>query len=177
MQSHTWPVAAARFDDPNLVSTAGLVPVMALAQASGLLTLADQHLSVPDGQRCPPGPHEHFMRNVGSAVSSKHVPPVMAAIKTIFAHTEANAVVQQWDQVADTLNESFPKVASMMRDAKEDVLAFRVFLNAHWAEGLVEQFDRTAEQGDQTPRRRRGNLPEPGRVLASDDGGGDRGAR
>jgi putative transposase len=27
---------------------------------------------------------------------------------------------QQWDQVADTLNESFPKVgASMMRDAKE----------------------------------------------------------
>ena len=45
--SHTRPVAAARFDDPNLMSTAGLVPVMALAQASGLLTLADQHLSVP----------------------------------------------------------------------------------------------------------------------------------
>lgn len=45
--SHTRPVAAARFDDPNLMSTAGLVPVMALAQASGLLTLADQYLSVP----------------------------------------------------------------------------------------------------------------------------------
>ncbi|RZL83291.1 MAG: IS1380 family transposase, partial [Rhodococcus sp. (in: high G+C Gram-positive bacteria)] len=45
--SHTRPVAAARFDDPNLMSTAGLVPVMALAQASGLLTLADQQLSVP----------------------------------------------------------------------------------------------------------------------------------
>jgi hypothetical protein len=29
------------------MSSAGLVPVMALAQASGLLTLADQHLSVP----------------------------------------------------------------------------------------------------------------------------------
>ncbi|MDI9940700.1 IS1380 family transposase (plasmid) [Rhodococcus opacus] len=45
--SHTRPVTAARFDDPNLVSTAGLVPVMALAQESGLLSLADQHLSVP----------------------------------------------------------------------------------------------------------------------------------
>jgi hypothetical protein len=46
-QSHTRPVAAARFDDPNLMSTAGLAPVMALAKASGLLNLADRHLSVP----------------------------------------------------------------------------------------------------------------------------------
>nr|GLK33451.1 hypothetical protein GCM10017611_02930 [Rhodococcus wratislaviensis] len=29
------------------MSTAGLAPVMALAQASGLLSLADRHLSVP----------------------------------------------------------------------------------------------------------------------------------
>lgn len=73
-----------------------------------------------------------FMRNVGSAASSKHVPPVMAAIKAIFAHTEPDAVAEQWDQVADTLYESFPKVATMMRGAKEDVLAFRVFPKAHW---------------------------------------------
>lgn len=72
------------------------------------------------------------MRNISSAVSSKHVPPVMAAIKTIFAHTEPDAVAAQWEQVADTLAESFPKVASMMRGAKEDVLAFRVFPKAHW---------------------------------------------
>jgi hypothetical protein len=60
--SHTRPVAAARFDDPNLVSTAGLVPVMALAQASGLLTLTDQHLSVPTDKGANPG------RKVGSLV-------------------------------------------------------------------------------------------------------------
>ncbi|PBC35603.1 IS1380 family transposase [Rhodococcus sp. ACS1] len=53
--SHTRPVAAARFDDPNLVATAGLVPVMALAQASGLLTLADQQLSVPTDKGANPG--------------------------------------------------------------------------------------------------------------------------
>jgi hypothetical protein len=35
------------FDDPNLVSSAGLVPVVALAQAAGLPSLAQEHLSVP----------------------------------------------------------------------------------------------------------------------------------
>jgi len=72
------------------------------------------------------------MRNVGSAVSAKHVPPVMAAIKTVFAHTDPDAVAAQWDQVADTLAASFPKVASMMRQATDDVLAFRAFPKAHW---------------------------------------------
>ena len=45
--SHARPVVSAVFDDPNLVSAAGLVPVMALAQAAGLRTLADEHLSLP----------------------------------------------------------------------------------------------------------------------------------
>jgi len=35
------------FDDPNLVSSAGLVPVLALARSAGLRELADQHLTVP----------------------------------------------------------------------------------------------------------------------------------
>ena len=35
------------FDEPNLVSAAGLVPVVALAEAAGLARLAQQHLSVP----------------------------------------------------------------------------------------------------------------------------------
>ena len=35
------------FDDPNLVSAAGLVPVLALADGAGLRRLADEHLSVP----------------------------------------------------------------------------------------------------------------------------------
>lgn len=45
--SHIRPVASACFDDANLVSCAGLVPVAALAQKCGLTTLADEHLSVP----------------------------------------------------------------------------------------------------------------------------------
>ena len=35
------------FDDPNLVASVGLVPVMGLAQEAGLEELARQHLSVP----------------------------------------------------------------------------------------------------------------------------------
>jgi Transposase DDE domain group 1 len=45
--SHTRPIASARFDDPNLVSCAGLVPIVALAQHCALGALADEHLTVP----------------------------------------------------------------------------------------------------------------------------------
>jgi hypothetical protein len=45
--SHTRPVVAARFDEPNLVSAAGLVPVMRLARTAGLGALAAELLSVP----------------------------------------------------------------------------------------------------------------------------------
>jgi hypothetical protein len=45
--SHTLRVGSAVFDDPNLVSAAGLVPVLKLADRAGLRGLADQHLSVP----------------------------------------------------------------------------------------------------------------------------------
>src|SRR5215217_4434244 len=45
--SHIQPVVSASFDDPNLVSAAGLVPLMALAREAGLRELADERLSVP----------------------------------------------------------------------------------------------------------------------------------
>ena len=53
--SHTRPVVSATFDDPNLVSAAGLVPVMKLAEKAGLRALADRHLSVPTDKGANPG--------------------------------------------------------------------------------------------------------------------------
>jgi Transposase DDE domain group 1 len=44
----------AAFDDPNLVSRAGLVPVMALAQRAGLAALVDEHVRI--GHRCGVNP-------------------------------------------------------------------------------------------------------------------------
>jgi hypothetical protein len=45
--SHTLRATSAVFDDPNLVSSAGLVPVLALARSAGLQELAQRHLRVP----------------------------------------------------------------------------------------------------------------------------------
>ncbi len=45
--SHTLTSTAAVFDDANLVSAGGLVPVLALAESAGLRDLADGHLTVP----------------------------------------------------------------------------------------------------------------------------------
>jgi len=44
---HTPRATSAVFDDPNLVSSAGLVPIVALARSAGLQELSQQHLSVP----------------------------------------------------------------------------------------------------------------------------------
>jgi Transposase DDE domain group 1 len=53
--SHVDPVRSARFDDPSLVSAAGLVPALALAQRAGLIELAGEHLTVPGGAGCAAG--------------------------------------------------------------------------------------------------------------------------
>jgi hypothetical protein len=47
---HSLAKIQATFDDPNLVSRAGLVPVMALAQRAGLADLAGEHVRV--ARRC-----------------------------------------------------------------------------------------------------------------------------
>src|SRR4051794_41890100 len=53
--SHTLGRTSAVFDDPNLVSSAGLGPALALAGRAGLRGLAAGHLSVPSGQGADAG--------------------------------------------------------------------------------------------------------------------------
>ena len=57
---------------------AGVHLVISDAHA-GLKAAVAQQFTGASWQRC----RVHFMRNVGTAVSAKHVPPVMAAVKTI----------------------------------------------------------------------------------------------
>lgn len=45
--SHTLGRTSVAFDDPNLVSSGGLLPALALADSAGLRSLADEHLTVP----------------------------------------------------------------------------------------------------------------------------------
>src|SRR5450759_353674 len=46
---------SAGFDDPNLVSCAGLVPVLALAERAGLHELVGAHVRVPGSAGSNPG--------------------------------------------------------------------------------------------------------------------------
>ncbi len=46
--SHSWAVDRAVFDDENLVSCAGLIPVMALAEQACLSELLDDHVRFTD---------------------------------------------------------------------------------------------------------------------------------
>ena len=53
---HTLAKTRASFDDPNLVSHAGLVPVMALAQQAGLGELAARHVRPGRAAGCANSP-------------------------------------------------------------------------------------------------------------------------
>ena len=62
--SHTRAATSATFDDPNLVSASGLVPILSLADKAGLHTLADQRLSVPTDKGA--NPIEHLLAALAS---------------------------------------------------------------------------------------------------------------
>ncbi len=79
-------------------------------------------------QRC----RVHFMRNVQAAVPKASTEMVTATIRTIFAQPNKKHVRAQFDEVARMLERSHPKVAAMLDDAKEDLLAFTGFPQKHW---------------------------------------------
>ncbi|PRZ39645.1 transposase-like protein [Antricoccus suffuscus] len=79
-------------------------------------------------QRC----RVHFMRNVLSVVSKGTQEMVASIIRTIFAQPDAPHVRSQFDEVSRMLARSHPKVAGMLDEAKEDLLAFTGFPHKHW---------------------------------------------
>jgi len=93
----------------------------------GLRTAASRvfHASM---QRC----RVHWMRNVLAHVPAKQRPGVIAMIKTIFAQETAQDLRAQWKTVADALRERVPKLASLMDEARDDVLAYTAFPKEHW---------------------------------------------
>jgi putative transposase len=102
------------------------------------LVISDQHLGLKKAieavmvgsawQRC----RVHFMRNVLSRVKRTNTHMVIAAIQTIFAQPDAVSVREQFDRIVGTLEGQFPDVATMLTDAKEDLLAFSAFPESHW---------------------------------------------
>ena len=80
-------------------------------------------------QRC----RVHFMRNVLVHAPAGQRRMVSALIATIFAQETEAAAQDQWRAVTDQLRDRFPKIAKLMDDAENDVLAHMGFPKEHRA--------------------------------------------
>ncbi|PWD41101.1 hypothetical protein ACN93_21070 [Gordonia paraffinivorans] len=82
MQFKHAPVAvSAVFDDPNLVSVAGLVPMLRLARSAGLDELAQSRLSVPTAKAsgAPPPAKPQQAGDRDTRLTQCQLPPTSAA--------------------------------------------------------------------------------------------------
>jgi putative transposase len=102
------------------------------------LAISDHHLGLTKAiatvmlgsawQRC----RVHFMRNILARVPRANAEMVAAAIRTIFAQPDNAAVADQFDWIVAMLEGQFADVASMLVDARDDLLAFAPFPLEHW---------------------------------------------
>jgi transposase-like protein len=80
-------------------------------------------------QRC----RVHFMRNALAHAGKSGRRVVSAFVATAFAQDDAPSAKQQWRRVADQLRPKLPKLATLMDEAEEDVLAYMTFPAQHRA--------------------------------------------
>lgn len=92
----------------------------------------DKRYPVSNGRK----PHEaektrcaFVVASCGAGRSGRRV--VSAFIATAFAHDNAANATRQWRSVADQLRPKLPKLATVMDDAKPDVLAYMDFPARH----------------------------------------------
>jgi transposase-like protein len=79
-------------------------------------------------QRC----RVHFMRNALAHAGKSGRRVVSAFIATAFAQDTPEAATTQWRNVADQIRPKVPKLATLMDNAEQDVLAYMTFPRAHW---------------------------------------------
>ena len=72
-------------------------------------------------QRC----RVHFMRNLLATVPHGVREAVAAVVRTIFAQPDHASAMTQLRKVADGLRTRFPRAATVLEEAAEDILAFR----------------------------------------------------
>jgi putative transposase len=80
-------------------------------------------------QRC----RVHFMRNALAHAGRQGRRVVSAFIGTAFVQEDAEAARTQWRSVADQLRPKVPKLAKLMDQAEDDVLAYMTFPKEHRA--------------------------------------------
>ena len=79
-------------------------------------------------QRC----RVHFMRNALAHANKSGKRMVSAFIGTAFAQEDAKSVKSEWSRVSDQLRPKVRKLADLLDEAEEDVLAYTTFPKEHW---------------------------------------------
>jgi transposase-like protein len=79
-------------------------------------------------QRC----RVHWVRNAMALVPKSTQQMVGATIRTVFTQPDAASTREQWERVADSFRDRFGRVAELMDESREEVLAYLAFPQAHW---------------------------------------------
>ena len=120
-------------------------------------------------QRCK----VHLARNVLAKVPKGSADMVAAAMRTIYAQPDAAHVHGQFDEIVTMLTRQFPDAATVLNDARDDVLAFRAFPEAHWRK--IWSTNPLERVNGEIKRRTRvvGIFPNDAAVVKSRSGVGD----
>jgi len=94
---------------------------------SGLKSAIGQAFSGSAWQRCS----VHFMRNVLAQVSHKDKKQVAEAVKLIFTQPDQASAKSFLEHLAQVMKPHWPKVARMLLDAEDDILAYKTFPKKH----------------------------------------------
>jgi putative transposase len=78
-------------------------------------------------QRC----RVHFLRNVQGLVPKAAVPMVSGVVKTVFAQPDRDSAVTQIRRATESLAVRYPKVATLLEEASEDIIAYMGFPHEH----------------------------------------------
>lgn len=93
-------------------------------------------------QRC----RVHFMRNVLGHVKKQYQQLVAASVRQIFLQPGYEPARDQLREMSDKLGAKFPKVAEMLDDAQEDLLAYCAFPAEHhtkiWSTNPIERLNK-----------------------------------
>ena len=79
-------------------------------------------------QRC----RVHFVRNALALVPKGAAEMVAATIRTVFVQPDPQTAREQWRKVADGFRPRYPRLATLLDEAEEDVLAYLAFPREHW---------------------------------------------
>ena len=74
----------------------------------------------------------HFLRNALAVVPKGAQELVATTVRTVFAQPDAENARAQWRRVADGFRTHHERLARLLDDAEDDVLAYAAFPRAHW---------------------------------------------